>query len=357
MNAQSVLRGRLASPVVCAILAIGTGMPLSRAHAQSPFLEDARMGAGIEALRDWSRSQMLADLVRSGRAWGSPTDPWTGQSLIGLDANGWPTQDAGMVLMTSQAPNSGQGGVYHFSFECATLPTVQLVASVGTIQNLQRDSVTGIVTGEIHFPEDGTQLMLGFTNTSDGVTGGVRNLRVLRPGTTANQLYTQRYLDHVDRFDVLRFMDTNLTNQTTVSTWANRTQMNQWNWRVRTGMPYEAEIALCNAVDADMWICVPHLADDDFIRQLARLIRDTLEPDRKVYVEFSNEVWNIGFQQGIWNRDQAAIEVAAGNTNLTYDGNTNPTVTRFRRYARESKRVAELFMQEFGVTDPRGRVR
>jgi hypothetical protein len=47
MNAQSVLRGLLASPVLCAILAISAGMPLSRAHAQSPFLEDARMGAGI----------------------------------------------------------------------------------------------------------------------------------------------------------------------------------------------------------------------------------------------------------------------------------------------------------------------
>ncbi len=342
----------LLSAVLAAAMIGGTP-----AMASSPFLEDARMGAGVEALRDWSRSQMLADLVHSGRAWGSPTDPWTGQSQIALDANNWPMQDAGMVLMTSQAPNSGQGGIYRFSFECATLPEVRLIASPGTVQNLQRDAVTGRVTGEIVFPEDGTQLMLGFFGTSNGVTGGVRNLEVLRPGATSEQLFTQRFLSHVDRFDILRFMDTNLTNQTTVSTWANRTQMNQWNWRTRTGMPYEAAIQLCNTIDADMWVCVPHLADDDYLRQLARLIRDTLEPQRHVYVEFSNEVWNTLFQQGIWNRDQAAIEVAAGSTNLTYDGNTNPTTTRFRRYARESKRMAEIFMQEFGVNDPRGRLR
>jgi hypothetical protein len=348
MTRLRLVRGLAAGVALCAGFA---------AVAQSPFLTQSRIGAGVESLRDWSRSQMLADLVYSGRAWGSPTDPWQGQSSIILDANGWPTQDAGMIFMTGQVPSSGQGGIYHFSFECATLPEVRLVASSGTVQNVQRDSVTGIVTGEIVFPEDGTQLMLGFFNTSDGTTGGVRNLRLLRPGTTPGQLFTQRFIDHVNRFDILRFMDTNMTNQTTVSQWSNRTQMTQPNWRSRTGMPYEAEIALCNTVDADMFICVPHLADDNYIRQLARLIRDTLEPQRNVYVEFSNEVWNIGFQQGIWNRDQAALEVAAGNTNLTYDGNTNPTVTRFRRYARESKRVADIFMQEFNVTNPRGRVR
>jgi hypothetical protein len=40
---------------------------------------------------------------------------------------------------------------------------------------------------------------------------------------------------------------------------------------------------------------MPHLADDDYHRQFASYVRDSLRPDVKVYVEWSNEVWHTGF--------------------------------------------------------------
>src|SRR6185312_14999519 len=52
-----------------------------------------------------------------------------------------------------------------------------------------------------------------------------------------------------------------------------------------------------NAVGADPWLNVPEHADDDYITQMATLVHHMLGPDQKVYVEFSNEVWNGQFQQ------------------------------------------------------------
>jgi hypothetical protein len=92
-----------------------------------------------------------------------------------------------------------------------------------------------------------------------------------------------------------------------------------------SGMAFEQMIALSNAAAKDMWICVPHLATDDFIRKLAQMIRfgsDGVNPytsqqanpvhpplnaDLKVYVEYSNEIWAGGysFPQGDWAQEQA----------------------------------------------------
>ena len=99
-----------------------------------------------------------------------------------------------------------------------------------------------------------------------------------------------------------------------------------------TGVAFEQMVALCNETRRNLWINVPHLARDDFITRLAKLIRfgsDGVNPydapqaspvfaplrgDLFVYVEFSNEIWSSGFDfpQGNWAEEQA---VPLGLTN------------------------------------------
>ena len=84
-------------------------------------------------------------------------------------------------------------------------------------------------------------------------------------------------------------------------------------------------VALANAAGRDLWINVPHLATDDFITKLAQLVRfgsdgvnpytnavanpvyPPLNPNRQVFVEYSNEIWSNGdsFSQGNWAQEQA----------------------------------------------------
>ncbi|MBK6374693.1 MAG: hypothetical protein IPF67_16600 [Saprospiraceae bacterium] len=46
----------------------------------------------------------------------------------------------------------------------------------------------------------------------------------------------------------------------------------------------------------DPWICIPHLADDEYIIQLAKYLNANLDPSLKLHLEYSNEeVWRWWF--------------------------------------------------------------
>lgn len=62
---------------------------------------------------------------------------------------------------------------------------------------------------------------------------------------------------------------------------------------------------------------MPHLADDDYHQRFATYVRDTLRPDVKVYVEWSNEVWHNGFAgqgHGGHSRTACSLGQAAHHT-------------------------------------------
>lgn len=64
------------------------------------------------------------------------------------------------------------------------------------------------------------------------------------------------------------------------------------------GVPLDTMIQLVNQVGAAPWFCMPHLGDNDYIRQFATQVKQQLRPDVNVYVEWSNEVWHTGFPGG-----------------------------------------------------------
>lgn len=238
----------------------------------------------------------------------------------------------------------GVGGTYKISCFCKTTPTIATVASPGTIQNLRRDATTGRVTADLLYPEGGPQLMLTFKNTR----GGVKNLEVLRPGTKSSDFFSKPFLTHISRFSNLRFMDWASTNGNNTVRWADRTPTNAPSYANGHNVPWEVCIALCNRLKKDAWINVPVQADDDYVKRLADLFRDHLDPSLHVYVEYSNEVWNWSFQQAGWNLNQAKAEVAAGHTNLNYDGSTDANQWAARRIAKRIKEISDRFRQEFG---------
>jgi hypothetical protein len=94
-----------------------------------------------------------------------------------------------------------------------------------------------------------------------------------------------------------------------------------------------------------MWITVPHKASDDFVRQLARLIRDNLNSSRKVYVEYSNEVWNWGFDQTNYADAQGTSLGLVGE--YPFKGNTIYINAWWGFYVYRSCQVARIFEQEF----------
>lgn len=324
---------------------------LSLANAiAGPAGVPVKIGAGLEGLADWSYSNAFADLVKQSRGFMSPDAPWS--NPVAVDTKGWPTQDFGVVL----AIWSGMkhvGGTYKISFVCKTVPTIATVASPGKIQNVARNAATGLVSADLIYPEGGAQLMLAFTGTQ----GGVRNLKVMRPGTGTTDVFTAPFLSHLARFENLRFMDWASTNGNLTVHWADRRSPSSPSYAGSSGVPWEVCIDLCNRTQKDAWINVPVEADDDYVHQLAALIHNRLSPKLHVYVEYSNEVWNWGFQQAGWNLAQAKAEVVAGGSPLNYDGSTNEGVWAARRIAKRIHDISNVFHSEFGDGPYKARVR
>jgi hypothetical protein len=300
----------------------------------------------MEGIADWSYSNFFADLVKQSRGFGPPQSPWSG--TVAVDANGWPTEDFGVILATWPTMKN-VGGDYKISLWCATTPTIGLVASPGQIENESRNAATGIVTADLIYPENGGQLMLSFTNTN----GGVKNLQVMRPGYSApanpsTNLFTTPILTQLQNFSTLRFMDWDGTNGNTTVTWAQRTPPTAPSYAGGNVVPWEACIDLCNQTGKDAWINVPAEADDEYVTNLAHLFHAQLNPGLHLYVEYSNEVWNWGFPQATWNLNQASADVAAGDPDLNFDNCNNQYTWCARRIAKRIKTISGQFKTEYG---------
>lgn len=56
-------------------------------------------------------------------------------------------------------------------------------------------------------------------------------------------------------------------------------------------------IELANKLKVNPWFNMPHEADDEYVWYFATTVRDRLDPNLKVHLEYSNETWNAQFQQ------------------------------------------------------------
>ena len=120
----------------------------------------------------------------------------------------------------------------------------------------------------------------------------------------AQNPWQPQFLRELAPYHVLRFMDWNLTNDADnpQSRWTTRKQRNQAQ---NEPVAFEWQIDLCNLAKKDYWVNVPHAANPAYITQLALLIRDQLSPQLRVYVEWSNEIWNGSFPQREYARVKA----------------------------------------------------
>ena len=112
----------------------------------------------------------------------------------------------------------------------------------------------------------------------------------------AGALFDPAWLDIVKGARDFRFMDWAVTNDSTLSKWADRPTMDTATWS-ENGVPLEVMVRLANEAGANPWFTIPHLADEAYIREMAAYVRDNLDPRLEARFELSNEVWNSMFDQ------------------------------------------------------------
>jgi hypothetical protein len=157
---------------------------------------------------------------------------------------------------------------------------------------------TGPNSATLTIPPNVSQCVLSLLATTPA--NYLHALKVILPGITPAQESANRYApDFLKRYrgiDTLRFMDWMLTNGSAQTGWLSRPVVGQDTYQY-TGFPIEYLVDLCNQLHCNLWINVPHKGDDTWVGETAEYVCKHLDPTLRVYLEWSNEIWNTIFPQ------------------------------------------------------------
>ena len=132
----------------------------------------------------------------------------------------------------------------------------------------------------------------------------------------AGEIFAPEFLAQVRGFDTLRFMDWMRTNGSKVTD--RYTPVGACSWA--GGVPIEIMAALARKIGAHPWICIPHLATDELATTMIADLRRAMGDGKAPYIEYSNEVWNLGFAQTRHAAERATALWGAGATPGNYYG-------------------------------------
>jgi len=300
----------------------------------------APLGINLSPVLDWSTELPFVDIFKSARAW------------IPQEANGW-TWDTGTHLHVR-----ADGWI-------ASLDSGQAAGTVMTM-NIKGHYPGGTYTclydgvGDLRFEWDAAEIsrtsgriLLNVTPSNSGIhmkivatdsSNPIRNIRVIMPGfenTYQSQPFNPVFLSRLNKFSVLRFMDWGNTNNSPVQNWNDRAMPSFVSQAYPRGVALEYMIKLANTLHANPWFCIPHLATDSCVTAFATMVRDSLDPSLKAYIEYSNEVWNAIFSQGPY----------AQSRGLALGLSSNPFEAQLRFYSMRSVQVFAIFSSVFGGND------
>jgi hypothetical protein len=265
----------------------------------------ARLGTNLAQLADWSRELPFVDAFKSARPWISQLQgaSWGSGPALALDANGWITSlQPGQYAETIMFDNALD--------DQPDYPTGQytlLYDGEGTIAfDLQSASIVSQTPGRmvVQVPGgvNGIYLMLTATNPANPL----RNLRFILPGfesTYASQPFHPLFLQRLQSYRVLRYMEWMLTNGSSQQNWSDRPQPADYTYGWR-GVPLEVLVQLANQLNVTPWFNIPAQATDAYVQSFATLVLQQLNTSLKFYLEYSNETWNGSFSQNAWIRNQ-----------------------------------------------------
>lgn len=279
-----------------------------------------KFGMNFIYLSHWNRENPFVDLMKMSSLWVTQNSVIVPGGInrfdngvrdsIPSDENGYPLQlpcrvagqETTQIVMTqliSQQNMIYPAGVYILLYEGTG--SISLVGDASVVSQTPGRMVLNV------FPNNGGILMRINSST---LGDHLRNIRLLMPGTEQTYLtqpFNPAFLEKVGPFPVLRFMWWQFVTDGNESVWQNRKKMSYYtqasyftNSNRPSGIAYEYIVQLSNQLNKDAWVCVPHTADSNYVAEMAKFFKANLKPNLKVYIEFSNEVWNYIYRVNQW---------------------------------------------------------
>jgi hypothetical protein len=272
-----------------------------RPSARSPI------GTNLAPIRDWSTEWSFIDIFKTSRPWiSSSRDRFEDGRQLDLDASGWVKKlEAGQIARTLMFwadgltyPSGDYTVLYEGEGKIEYTPNIKVLESKPQKQIIHVDSTRG---------------GLGLQITETDPKNYIKNIRVLMPEQPSDKpIFHPLFLKNLAPYNTLRFQEwMNVDYDNKQVAWSDRPKLTDARWGDR-GVPVEIMVALANRVGADAWFCMPHQASDDWVKQFASYVKEHLDPKLRVYVEYSNEVWNGIFAQAAYARSQGFARRLSG---------------------------------------------
>ncbi len=340
----------MCTTIVMLVLVVGRVSPASAG--------DLTMGMNLNSMEDWMTDHVFVDVFMKSRDWvtrnADGSGPWDGGKgpFIPRDGSGWPTRipftpaDGDPPQIVHTLMTVLKGGIYTLYFDGLGTFTVGGSGS-GSSEVVSDLSGEKTVPVEVVLDEDGNgTIWLEIQSTDD--TDYLRDFRIITPGFDAVALsdpFYPGYKEKLSGFRLLRFMDWGRTNASPVRSWSDRTRPDHHTQARESGVALEYMIRLANDLQKDLWICIPHMADDGFVEETAQLLKNTVFRDLKIYVEYSNETWNTAYPFGSdgtgqtdWVQDQGLA--------MAFDDDPWKAGQKYTVY--RSARIWKIFEMVFG---------
>ncbi|PNH02889.1 Tenascin-X [Tetrabaena socialis] len=331
--------------------------------AATPSACNTRMGVNLEGIADWSRSWTFLDPFKASRDWisqqlnggpwstglpinlvTSPTGPG-GRTALGYPASLVVDQQASTLVMRDLQGHV-PGGVYTVLYDGKGALEFSM-SDVKDVVYVEAGHIRVTFKPSTDF-NNGILVIIQRTDPADPL----RNIRLLTPGYEAAALagrpFHPAFLAFLRPFGTLRFMDWMKTNTAGLPTaWEERSRVEDRSYAVSPGgVPLEHMVLLANMLGADPWFNMPHAASDDYISRFAQAVRDSLRPDLKVFVEYSNEVWHTGFPGGQYAQAQGLAMNTTEEGAKWYGGAVNEARLCFA--ALRTANISRLWKAAFG---------
>lgn len=383
---------------------LATLMFFSLFSASDTYAAGNNMGINLGGTTDYMGERLYADIIKMSRSFNQVNTSANGPK-IAVDSNGWPLSDTSFYTW---AGIDQMNGTYTLSFSGKAIVNASSV--VGTIP-LTYDTGSNTSQGSFQYTVTGSYFMfMNFKNTyrdpTSPINSGVTNIKLMRPtypgspkSYDSSVLFTKEIQDEVAKFGTIRFMDFLATNWSMQQDWADRpvpsdASFNRYlpgnGWQGKGG-PWEHVILLANLTKKDAWINIPAKATDAYVLNVANMFKygsdgvnpyttvqknpvyPPLDAGLKVYVEYSNEVWNGSFQQQKDNCKIASDDLVSkinstgvSTSALNYDKSWNGVVWGsgtfdyqkcWRQVANRTVQISDMFRKVFGDTAMMTRIR
>lgn len=315
------------------------------------------LGVSLATHRSGASHLLFVDAVRRAQPW-TPFIPGQGDFDSGAEV---PVDDQGMPRVVPFQPSEGGPAqrvrTVFFEGLKGRYPAGRYVLEVSGDGELAVGGdaaaalleAPGVFPLEIRPSSEGVRIEIRRSSAEDPL----RDLHVWLPNRNSGRgSFPSVLLDRLRGFSVLRASDLMRVRGGDYpcddpavpphalgcrQSWKTRARADAFTQASPRGVAAEHLVDLANRAGLDLWPGIPHAATDDWVRGLAKLLRDRLRPDLRVYIELSDEVWRPGRPQHAYFRALGAAQVRGAPSG----------VAARRAFARRTAQVWQLFAEVF----------